>query len=101
MLQYDTPQEPPQPLSQSYLAHARSSTDFIHHTHQFFCQSSVGHSEMFGYYHPQHDNPSNTSFQQVPSSYTLFSSESSYSARPSHMFDTSAMTSLFAHFQTP
>jgi len=58
-------QEPPQPPSQPYTGHVGSSLDFMHHPHQFFEQSSIGHDEMFGHSHPQHGNPSNTPFQHV------------------------------------
>ena len=37
-------------------------------------------------------NPSNTSFQHVPSSYGFFPHQSSYGVGPSHMFDTTTMT---------
>ena len=98
MLQYDMSQEPPQPASQPYTGHVESSPNFIHHSHQVFGQSSMGHGEMFGHSHPQHDNLSNTPFQHVPSSYTFFLSQSSYDAGPSHMIGTSTMTPSSAHY---
>ncbi|QCD86946.1 20S proteasome subunit alpha 1 [Vigna unguiculata] len=63
LTKYDMSQEPPQLASQPYTGHVESSPNFIHHPHQVFGQSSMGHSEMFGHSHPQHDNLSNTPFQ--------------------------------------
>jgi len=61
----------------------------------------MGHGEMFGYSQPQHGNPSNTHFQQVPSSYGFFPSHSTYGAGPSHMFGTPTMTPPFAYTPGP
>jgi len=43
-------------------------------------------------------NPSNTSFQHVPSSYGFFPHQSSYGVGPSHMFDTTTMTPPSAYY---
>ncbi|QCD86880.1 hypothetical protein DEO72_LG3g1409 [Vigna unguiculata] len=81
-------EEPFQPASQPYIGHVGSSPDFIHHPQPFFGQSPMGQDQMFGQSHPQFGNPSNTSFQHVPSPYGFFPHQSSYGAGPSHMFGT-------------
>jgi len=83
VLQYDMSQEPSQSVSQPYTGHVGSSPDFIYHPQQFFGQSSMGHGQMFGHLYPQFDNPSNTQFQHVPSSYSFFPHQSGYGAGPS------------------
>jgi len=98
ILQYDMSQQPSQPASQPYTGHVGSSPDFIHHPQSFFGQSPMGQGQMFGQSHPQFGNPSNTSFQHVPSPYGFFPHQSSYGAGPSHMFGTTAMTPPSAYY---
>ncbi|QCD81023.1 hypothetical protein DEO72_LG2g1347 [Vigna unguiculata] len=91
-------QEPFQPASQPYIGHVGSSPDFIHHPQPFFGQSAMGQGQMFGQSHPQFGNPSNTSFQHVPSPYGFFPHQSSYGAGPSHMVGTTTMTPPSAYY---
>jgi len=91
-------QEPSQPASQPYTGHVESSPDFIHYPYQFLGQSPMGQGQMFGHSHPQFSNPSNTSFQNIPSSYGFFPHKSSYGAGPSHMFGTTTMTPPSTHY---
>lgn len=62
--------------------------------------SSMDHGQMFGYSHPLPDNPSNTSFQQVSSSYTFFSSQKNFNVEPSHEFITSNILPPFHNLRT-
>jgi len=58
----------------------------------------MGQGQMFGHSHPQFGNPSNTSFQHIPSSYGFFPHQSTYGAGPSHMFGTTIMTPPSAYY---
>jgi len=98
ILQYDISQEPSQPTSQPYTAHVGSSPDFMHHHQPFFGQFPMGQGQMFGHSHPQFGNPSNTSFQHIPSSYDFFPHQSNYGAGPSYMFGTTTMTPSSAYY---
>ena len=91
-------QEPSQPASQPYTGHVESSPDFIRHSQPFLGQSPMGQGQIFGHSHPQFGNPSNTSFQHVPSSYGFFPHQSSYGVGPSHMFGTTTMTPPSAYY---